>query len=43
MPVYLRRFYTNELIELKKGEEEAIKKNQRAANPKNFNNPRKSY
>tara|TARA_Y100000593_G_C4234762_1_gene298920 strand:+ start:141 stop:272 length:132 start_codon:yes stop_codon:yes gene_type:complete len=43
MPVYLRRFYTQELIDLKKGEEKAIKKNQRASNSNNFNNPRKSY
>ena len=42
MPVYLRRFYTNELIDLKKGEEEAVKKNQRAANTGKFANPRKS-
>ena len=44
MPVYLRRFYTNELIELKKGEESAMKKNQqRASDPGQFKNPRKSY
>jgi hypothetical protein len=43
MPVYLRRFYTNELIDLKKGEEKAVKKNQRAATSGKFNNPRKSY
>ena len=46
MPVYLRRFYTNELIDAKKAEEEAIKKNSKRINPNqpsSFKNPRKTH
>ena len=40
MPIYLRTFYYNEIIETKKKENEAIKKAQQKSKPKNRINPR---